>query len=142
MPCRRVFFPPIFCGLCPLGLYIYCPRLCFPCSIKCGFFSVSHIAAGVWFCSTARKLLEVSVYEEKDAWHGVWTQRQSAGSSGILYSLRGGFCAPALFSVPISFSFFVNAPDFPLSALSRLAPSSYQRPTTLSWAGLLRAPCS
>lgn len=142
MPGRTVSFPPVFHGLCPLGLYIHCPRLPSCCSIKCSFFSVSHIIAGVWFCSAARKLLEVSVYEERDAWHGIWTHRQSAGSSDILYWLWGGFCAPALLPFPISFSLFVNAPNFSISTLSHLTPSCYPRPTTLPWAGLLGAPHS
>lgn len=34
--------------------------------------SLSHIMAGVCLCSAARKLLEVSIYKQRDVWDHIW----------------------------------------------------------------------
>lgn len=47
--------------------------------------SLSHIMAGVCFCSAAQKLLEVSVYKQTDVWGPHLDP--AADSRGILYRL-------------------------------------------------------
>lgn len=41
--------------------------------------SLSHIMAGVCFCSGAQKPLEVSVYKQRDVWDHIWIQQQTPG---------------------------------------------------------------
>lgn len=40
---------------------------------------LSHIMAGVCFHSAAQKLLEVSVYKQRDVWDHIWIQQQTPG---------------------------------------------------------------
>lgn len=64
------------------ALYLLSQAFFLPQCLLCLVSCVSHITAGVWFCSAARKLLEVNVYKQGDALEHVWICSQSVDSSG------------------------------------------------------------
>lgn len=46
---------------------------------------LSHIMAGVCFCSAAQKPLEMSVYKQRDVWDHSYVHNKSANCSIVLY---------------------------------------------------------
>lgn len=66
-------------SLSPGALYLL-SRALFPLQGLLWLLScLSHIMAGVCFCSAAQKLLEVSVYKQRDVWDHIWIQQQTPG---------------------------------------------------------------
>lgn len=65
--------------LSPGALYLLCQALFPPQGLLWLVSSLSHIMAGVCFCSAAQKLLEVSVYKQRDVWDHIWIQQQTPG---------------------------------------------------------------
>lgn len=118
--------------LSPGALYLLSQAL-FP--LQCLLWLVSclsHIMAGVCFCSAAQKLLEVNVYKQRDARDCGWI-RESISRLQWCFILVTGMIWCCFFSalptVPISFSFmlFQNAQTFPLP-FSVLLSHSQQLP--------------
>lgn len=65
--------------LSPGALYLLSQALFPPQGLLWLVSSLSRIMAGVCFCSAAQKLLEVSVYKQRDVWDYIWFQQQAPG---------------------------------------------------------------
>lgn len=65
--------------LSPGALYLLSQALFPPQGLLWLVSSLSHIMAGVCFSSAAQKLLEMSVYKQRDVWDHIWIQQQTPG---------------------------------------------------------------
>lgn len=126
--------------LSPGALYLHSQALFPPQGLLWLVSSLSRIMAGVCFCSAAQKLLEVSVYKQRDVWDHIWIQQQTPGVFYTDYGNDFVLLLPCPLAQYPSGSVFHKARAFPSSsALSGLTPSRYYaRQTTPHWADMHR----
>lgn len=86
---HRAVLPSCFVWCLSLAVLYLLAQALFPLQYLLWLVScLSHIMAGVCFCSAAQKPLEISVYKQRDVWGRIWIHSKSANGSVALYSLQ------------------------------------------------------